>query len=1288
MFGLSSGRTTVASADVRINVNNAELDSDIRRADRTTSDYFTKLDRDVSRASRGAIAGSGIFRNFGRQIAFASGAFIGAAGLTSVVRAFADEAMDSQKVTADLQQVIKTTGGAAGVTADQVDRLANSMLRKTGIDDEDIKRSAILLLTFRNVRNEAGKNNDVFDQSVRITADLSKRMGIDLSSASVLVGKSLNDPIRGVTALTRVGVTFTNQQRAQIKAMVESGNIIGAQKVILAELRSEVGGAAEAYGKTLAGQMSILRNEVLNLGGSLAEALMPNIETLVRRLTAWLDNTKNQQEIQRDFNNVIRVSGQVIGAVADVIRVVNRLTGGWKDTLELLLALKFVSILTSWTTAIRIMIGTEAAETGLAGASKWTKILNGRLRTLRILTGKPFQFLVAYEIVKKITGSNADLSNDAGGPGDLMPVYRNGKWVDPITGKPVKDQAYWNRQFHQTSPGAKHPAQGQQAYGNVPGSVQGALIANAKSALGNPYQYGGAPSLSKPTDCSGLMVAVFAKEGISLPRRSQEQYDNAPIKDARPLLPGDLVFSEGNPHPGHVGLYIGGGKVLEDPHTGDHVKIVTLSYFGWNGASARWWGGRANAVRARSGGGGTTHPHTPPPVEQPSGLDVARTRVSAAEATPGKQDDVSALRALESQLGAVKIGGFTVSQLIANPDRLRKLNKTQLETAKKFIGEYASTQDQINSLTEKTKKSAKEKTLVPIDIRVAIAQAEATDNAQKELKAYNRELQYLLDEEKKVKKNSERYLELKQEEASVRGKIKDINDRIAPTGQTAADKLDWELAVAEQTSTQVDDLKIYNAQLSSLNREIQKGANQIKAGNGDYQKQADLLRQRTQLQKTIADTMTQIDQNAFSKASSPIGKRIDSQIAGTQSDIGGVGSYGAEDGKVSYSGTRTIVDDNGQIRQVPAVTAQQLKGDLSTLQKQYAKDHATALKWVKTANSLAARLKSKKLRGKDRQKVQADLRRARDWVGFWFGNRMFTGGKMDMSADGELQKELNAIEALGQEISDLADQENNAAEQAQQQAQAGSSGGTADAGPTPDQIYQQHQQDLLTVPTSVALGMAQAAYQNYGQTDQSYMIPFLQQQESYYEAGLRDPNASADTLIQLMQNITGIKDQIKEIIHNQQMALTQLPDNLQLALTEAQYYTPKDMADDIVALQNELSYYLDNLSKATDVQARITLMQNIMGIRDQLDQMIQQQTDANDINTKIHDLLAYRADLVSRYAGNIFSPVFGASRLGDVSMLPDSVQKAVTVIQNFTQQPEDPFTWLRQSQFAAQAVYG
>jgi cell wall-associated NlpC family hydrolase len=100
-------------------------------------------------------------------------------------------------------------------------------------------------------------------------------------------------------------------------------------------------------------------------------------------------------------------------------------------------------------------------------------------------------------------------------------------------------------------------------------------VALAKEYLGTPYVWGG----SKPGgfDCSGLLQYTWAKEGVNIPRTSQEQWQaGRPVAKSQ-LRPGDAVFFEGGPNgPGHVGMFVGGGKFIEAPHTGAVVRISNL----------------------------------------------------------------------------------------------------------------------------------------------------------------------------------------------------------------------------------------------------------------------------------------------------------------------------------------------------------------------------------------------------------------------------------------------------------------------------------------------------------------------------------------------------------------------------------------------------------------------------------------------------------------------------------------------------------------------------------------
>jgi len=191
---------------------------------------------------------------------------------------------ESDKIAKQTDAVLKSTGGSANETAAQVSALADALSAKTGIDDETIQSGENLLLTFTNIRNEVGKGNDIFNQATIATNDMSAALGQDLKSSSIQLGKALNDPIKGITALRRVGVAFTDQQIKQITAMQKSGNLIGAQKIILGELTKEFGGSAVSQ-RTAAKQMQV---SLENLGESVGRVLAPPINFLLELLTKVL----------------------------------------------------------------------------------------------------------------------------------------------------------------------------------------------------------------------------------------------------------------------------------------------------------------------------------------------------------------------------------------------------------------------------------------------------------------------------------------------------------------------------------------------------------------------------------------------------------------------------------------------------------------------------------------------------------------------------------------------------------------------------------------------------------------------------------------------------------------------------------------------------------------------------------------------------------------------------------------------------------------------------------------
>jgi hypothetical protein len=187
---------------------------------------------------------------------------------------FISDARESAKISRLTEAAIASTGGAAGVTSKQVGDLATAISNKTGADDEAVQSGANLLLTFTKVRNETGKGNDVFNQATLAATDMAAALGTDTKAAALQLGKALNDPIKGVGALSRAGVSFTAQQKEQIRTLVESGDTLNAQKIILGELGTQFGGAAKAA----ADPLSRLKVTAGNLGETLGTKLLPHID--------------------------------------------------------------------------------------------------------------------------------------------------------------------------------------------------------------------------------------------------------------------------------------------------------------------------------------------------------------------------------------------------------------------------------------------------------------------------------------------------------------------------------------------------------------------------------------------------------------------------------------------------------------------------------------------------------------------------------------------------------------------------------------------------------------------------------------------------------------------------------------------------------------------------------------------------------------------------------------------------------------------------------------------------
>lgn len=192
-----------------------------------------------------------------------------------------EEFTKNQAAVAQLNAVIKSTGSSAGVTSEQVQKLGDKIQGYSGQTHESIDASATLLLQFGNIKDTAGPMGDVLDRATAITADMAARMGGSASDNAIKLGRALTNPTAGLSALTRVGVTFTAAQKTQIAAMQASGDMAGAQNLVLDALTQKFGGAAKAAGETLPGQLSRAKLALEDVAASIVAKLIPVVTALL-----------------------------------------------------------------------------------------------------------------------------------------------------------------------------------------------------------------------------------------------------------------------------------------------------------------------------------------------------------------------------------------------------------------------------------------------------------------------------------------------------------------------------------------------------------------------------------------------------------------------------------------------------------------------------------------------------------------------------------------------------------------------------------------------------------------------------------------------------------------------------------------------------------------------------------------------------------------------------------------------------------------------------------------------
>jgi hypothetical protein len=206
-----------------------------------------------------------------------------------------EEARAARKAMAQTAAVMRSMGRTEAPK--RISKMIDDLEAMSGIDGDNLREMTNVLLTFGNVTDKT------FEKANSLALDLSVAFSKDLQSSAVMVGKALNDPTKGLTALTRIGVAFTSEQQEQIKAMMDVNDVAGAQKIIMRELERQVGGSAEAQADGIAKTQVAYDNlkeqigEVLmSTGDLLAGTTNADFAEGIRNATTWI--RKHTPQIQ------------------------------------------------------------------------------------------------------------------------------------------------------------------------------------------------------------------------------------------------------------------------------------------------------------------------------------------------------------------------------------------------------------------------------------------------------------------------------------------------------------------------------------------------------------------------------------------------------------------------------------------------------------------------------------------------------------------------------------------------------------------------------------------------------------------------------------------------------------------------------------------------------------------------------------------------------------------------------------------------------------------------------
>ena len=305
-----------------------------------------------------------------------------------------------QKALAQVESGLISTGNAAGFTSEQLQKMASDLQGKTIFGDEVILKDATAqLLTFTNISGEQ------FARTQEAALDLATRLDGDLKSASIQLGKALNDPVANLSALSRSGIQFSEEQKATIKSLAETNRLADAQTLILDELNKQYGGSAEAAAQAGLGGIQQLQNSLGDLAEEFGKIISDNIGPFVEKIKGLVGFLRGLTDEQKKTIVQVAAFAAALGPAIFLVGKIVATIGGLIKIIRVLTIVMAANPIGLIATAIAglvagiIYLATSSSETAVKIRNFFKKMANGVIEVIN-------KMILA---INKIPGLDIDL---------------------------------------------------------------------------------------------------------------------------------------------------------------------------------------------------------------------------------------------------------------------------------------------------------------------------------------------------------------------------------------------------------------------------------------------------------------------------------------------------------------------------------------------------------------------------------------------------------------------------------------------------------------------------------------------------------------------------------------------------------------------------------------------------------------------------------------------------------------------------------------------------------------